>query len=144
MEVTHIWMPICSLRGVFPRQNFIYFVSFFLLFFPWLIEPGSLQSEKKILQSLFLLIVSSMVLFFPKFCILASLRISLATCNFKKKKIFCRVKRKKMYPILMALLCRDSLLKFTNYNKWFGFDVSRLFFLKCLPKRSCYYHRRLK
>lgn len=34
----------------------------------------------------------------------------------------------------MALL-QDSFLKLTNYNKWFGFDVSKIFFLNVYQKR---------
>lgn len=115
MEVAHIWMPpsVPLLRGVFPRQNFIYFVSFFLLFFPWLIEPGSLQSEKKILQSLFLLIVSSVVLFFQILYSCPPLHIS---GYMRLKRYFAELKEKNV-SYLNGIILQGLTLKLTNYNK---------------------------
>lgn len=75
-------------------------ISYLSSFYFSLLHWAWFREKRVILQSLFLPIVSSMALFYPKFCILASLHISLATCNERKKKkrCFTELKEKIILP----------------------------------------------
>lgn len=81
---SYILMSIYTILDVFPKQTFIYFIDFFLLFFLASLNLILLKEKWMILQSLFLFYVNSV--FLPLF-------VSPCLHIMKKKKIFWRVKK---------------------------------------------------